>query len=582
MRVKPGTLAKRAVHQYRRRDILAYVSLRLYLKNQSALRDRWPQEIASELVLDQNQPSYNHILYFKEMEENGCCKFRDFYVPGPNEILAETALLAECANTPRVFQPPKEVFSYRLSSRTETQGVYKHYFYGFNDRNRTIMRACRRQRDAVVLYTDIKKFYPSVKIDLAQKVWSEACDDGNLSERNRKLGMKLLDNYEQTNSNDPALLIGPMFSHLIGNLVLRDIDSKMAAAAPGRYFRYVDDFVFVAPREEAYELEENLKSMLNELNLELHSKDKKMEVCVSEWLKGQQEGQHFFNDENSQVSWKNFIGGLKLLMLVRPERRDVMESRLRDAGIRIRPLDYSKVIQDRDYSSRIRSLYANGWLKRIIPGLSQDRIISKGLQLRSRYMEEFDKTLTQLSGSDSGTFGRKMSISRLRFLLSRLGYLAAPDKLHTIADAIDDINEVAIFAAIFRALANRDVSDLLKFGSNAAQSVAQPLKMDPAPVGCSIPGLEKEVAQAYAILQLNQIPLEGHNGLPESPMLTFCQGGNGLTELFESSDMYFRELACLHGLDEPDVLRRTLETAFDPDDGMASDMIDIMHMSYWT
>ena len=582
MRVKPGTLAKRAVHQYRRRDILAYVSLRLYLKNQSALRDRWPQEIASELVLDQNQPSYNHILYFKEMEENGCCKFRDFYVPGPNEILAETALLAECANTPRVFQPPKEVFSYRLSSRTETQGVYKHYFYGFNDRNRTIMRACRRQRDALVLYTDIKKFYPSVKIDLAKKVWSEACDDGNLSERNRKLGMKLLDNYEQTNSNDPALLIGPMFSHLIGNLVLRDIDSKMAAAAPGRYFRYVDDFVFVAPREEAYELEENLKSMLNELNLELHSKDKKMEVCVSEWLKGQQEGQHFFNDENSQVSWKNFIGGLKLFMLFHPERRDVMESRLRDAGIRIRPLDYSKVIQDRDYSSLIRSLTAKGWLKKIISDLSQDRIISKGLQLRSRYMEEFDRTLTQLPGSDSDSFGRKMSISRLRFLLSRLGYLAAPDKLHTIADAIDDINEVAIFAAIFRALANRDVSELLKFGSNAAQSVAQPLKMDPAPVGCSIPGLEKEVAQAYAILQLNQIPLEGHNGLPESPMLTFCQGGNGLTELFESSDMYFRELACLHGLDEPDVLRRTLETAFDPDDGMASDMIDIMHMSYWT
>ena len=460
--------------------------------------------------------------------------------------------------------------------------MYKHYFYGFNDRNRTIMRACRRQRDALVLYTDIKKFYPSVKIDLAKKVWSEACDDGNLSERNRKLGMKLLDNYEQTNSNDPALLIGPMFSHLIGNLVLRDIDSKMAAAAPGRYFRYVDDFVFVAPREEAYELEENLKSMLNELNLELHSKDKKMEVCVSEWLKGQQEGQHFFNDENSQVSWKNFIGGLKLFMLFHPERRDVMESRLRDAGIRIRPLDYSKVIQDRDYSSLIRSLTAKGWLKKIISDLSQDRIISKGLQLRSRYMEEFDRTLTQLPGSDSDSFGRKMSISRLRFLLSRLGYLAAPDKLHTIADAIDDINEVAIFAAIFRALANRDVSELLKFGSNAAQSVAQPLKMDPAPVGCSIPGLEKEVAQAYAILQLNQIPLEGHNGLPESPMLTFCQGGNGLTELFESSDMYFRELACLHGLDEPDVLRRTLETAFDPDDGMASDMIDIMHMSYWT
>ena len=61
------------------------------------------------------------------------------------------------------------------------------------------------------------------------------------------------------------------------------------------------------------------------------------------------------------------------------------------------------------------------------------------------------------------------------------------------------------------AMATRDVSELLKFGPKAAQAVAQPLKMDPNPVRCSVPNLTKEAseayAQAYAILQLNRVML---------------------------------------------------------------------------
>ena len=86
MNVKPETLAKRAAFQYRRRDILAYASLRLYLKNECALRNRWAKEIACELVLNQSQPSYNHVLQFKQFDENRRPEFRDLYMPGPNEI----------------------------------------------------------------------------------------------------------------------------------------------------------------------------------------------------------------------------------------------------------------------------------------------------------------------------------------------------------------------------------------------------------------------------------------------------------------------------------------------------------------
>lgn len=583
MKMKPEILARRAVHQYRHRDILAYASLRLYLRNQCALRDRWAHETASELVLDQNQPSYNHILNFKHMGQRGCCEFRDLYIPGPNEILAETALLAVCADIPAVcadipavFQPSPGVYSYKLSSGTQTQGVYQYYFYGFHNRHQDIMKACKQQPDAVVIYTDIRKFYPSVTIDLAKNVWGKACNNGKLSDRYRMLGMKLLENYEHiTRDNNAGLLIGPMFSHLIGNLILRDIDLKMTKAAPGRYFRYVDDFVFVAPKEKAYELEKNLKIMLNEIGLELHS-CKRMEVSASKWL----EYAPIFDDDKSPVSWKTFIGQLKQLMLFQPDSREAMEDKFRDAGIRIRPIDYSAVRQDWDFLSRIRSSFANQWFRLRIPRLSPDRIINEGLQLRCRYMKELDEVLTRVQNSDSDSLERKMSIPRLRFLLSRLGYLATTDELQTIAEAISDVEEVAIFAAIYKAIVEHDVSELLKFGAHAAQKVAQPLKLNSNPVRCSIPNLTKEVSQAYAILLLNGVPLEVSNELPENPMITFCQGGKEVTDLFESSDMYFRELACLHGIDEPDVLRLSLETAFDRDEEMVLDMIDLMPNSY--
>jgi len=574
MSKKPGNFAKRATYQYRGRDILAYASLRLYLKNQCALRDKWVHEIASEIVLNQTQPSYNRICYFKQMDKEGSCEFRDLYVPGPNEILAETALLGECAKHSEVFQPPSSVYSYRLSSGNETKGVYKYYFYGFHERHRAIAEACREHSDTLVTYTDIKRFYPSVTIGRARNVWNSACDDANLSNRNREIGLRLLESYERTTIESGAgLPIGPMFSHLIGNLVLRDIDIKMAEIAPGRYFRYVDDFVFVATKEETSELEEDLKCMLNEKELELHP-GKKMPVASESWLSAA----NVFESDISPVSWKTFIGKLKQLMLFKPDLRSEMERKFIDEEIRVKPTDYSDVRQDYHFLNRMRTLFESGWFRLKMFNLTPDRVLHEGLQLRSRYMKMLFETLEYMDGADP--IGQKMSISRLRYLLSRLAYLATPEQLLTISSSIDEFDEVAIFAAVLRALANRDVSDLLKFGSVATQSIASSLKMDSRPVRCSISSITEAASQAYAILLLYGVPLEVSGDPLESKMVTFCKGGRGVSELFESADTYFRELACLHGLDEPEVLRWSLATAFDRDEEMASEMMGILDMSY--
>lgn len=105
--------------------------------------------------------------------------------------------------------------------------------------------------------------------------------------------------------------------------------------------------------------------------------------------------------------------------------------------------------------------------------------------------------------------------------------------------------------------------------------------MESSPVRCSLQEFTEVQTQAYAILLLNGVPLESQNGIPETSMLTFCRGGTEIANLLEDQDTYFRELACLHGTDEPDVLRTCLETAFDPDEEMASDIMDVLNPGYY-
>ena len=77
--------------------------------------------------------------------------------------------------------------------------------------------------------------------------------------------------------------------------------------------------------------------------------------------------------------------------------------------------------------------------------------------------------------------------------------------------------------------------------------VAQPLRAASEPVYCSFPNCEKEILQAYAILKLNGVPLRETSTPACDDMTVFCSGGKKVAELRQSPDLYFRELACLHG-----------------------------------
>lgn len=161
--------AIRAINQYRRRDILPYIGLRYYLENISARRDRWAHDVAIHLVRNRTQSTYYEVNHFKDVDKDGKVQHRKMHLPGPNEAMAEAALMDMCSQHPDQFQSLECVFSYKLSSGNQSEGIFEPYFNGFKERHIAVARACKENDNFIVRYLDIKRFYPNISIEIAKK-----------------------------------------------------------------------------------------------------------------------------------------------------------------------------------------------------------------------------------------------------------------------------------------------------------------------------------------------------------------------------------------------------------------------------
>ncbi len=574
MNTSPGVLAARAVHSYRRRDIFAYVSLRQYLRNSAALNDQWSYEVATEQVTDRREPIFNVVDSFKEVvEKTGQPHFRTLHVPGPTEIMCETALLAACAEAGGWFDRHPNVFSYILAKGSEASGVFLPYYDGFQARHAAIAAACRTQPDAVVVYTDITRFYPSISIELALRVWRNACNQSGLAAKYAALGVKLIEDarsYQGKEEGKVGILTGPMISHLLGNLVLREIDEGMAQELPGGYFRYVDDIAIVAPPSRALEVEQRLKANLERLDLHLNHK-KRLETAACKWLESAGDF-----DEPSGISWMTFVADMKRLLLFDPDAIYPLNEAFRQNGVRINPPDYGEVAQEREFLDRLKDLIGRRWFRRSARIRSQvDWVTAQCAVLRRAFLKELQELLTVFGRLQD--YERKRKLYRLKFLVARMLCLGSREELREISDGISGILEMAMASAVYDAVITRDVTQLLRYGPTAAQAAAQALRAEGDSVVCqSLDWDEQRSVQACAVFQLNGLMVESETPIPEADALRFSNWREESFRLFLARDPYFRELGCVHGMDNPDANRWAIATAFDRDDDLVFDIQETM------
>lgn len=577
--MRPETLPIKAINQYRKRDILAYLGLRYYLENQCTLSDIWGDNVAIHLLKTRTIPAYFQSYHYKDMNEDGSVFHRNIYIPGPNEIMAETALLNECSDKSS-FQVQPCVYSYHFTERNSKDGIFRSYFPGYQERHQSIAKSCKELNNSVVRYTDIEKFYPTISKELALNTWNSACDASNLSTKYRELGICILEGHLNAclnYGNGLSILTGPMFSHLIANLVLKKVDSILFATTKGRYWRYVDDIVLVGEQENVKKSHNELSQILNDMGFELHKGDKDFEIDSQTWLKGEND----FNDDSSKL-WMNLIGNIKRFLVVNPEQKILLNRAFSNEGINIPLLDYSNAVKEATYLEKLSDMVSrNHWLRKIMRSYTVGELLKEAINCREYYLNKIKYLLSNTSPAIKG-YDRKRLIPKLRFYASRLMYLATPEGLSNINSAIKPYPELRLLNIAIESVLSRDITKILQFGSNAIQTAAQILRITNEPVVCTLSSFNPVQLQGLAILRLNGINIKFTDCLEEQTkadeLNQFALGINMLN-LMKSDNPFIKEIASLRGVDndfEPSYL---VDYAFDRDESLALDIINQLQKS---
>jgi len=556
-------LALRALNETRRVDLFSYLSLRYTLTSTISFKNVWAQQIAPEIVRRRPGQTFLESKQFKQRDKSGDFEFRELLRPGGPEILAEVALLEACAKAGGLFSPPETVYSYNFPKSNSIVGAYLPYFDLFSARQNDIGQACRKKPGQWVLYADIRKFYPSVKYAKAAKAWQKACEKSSLASDWKAFGSLLL---KRQFSLKKGMLVGPLFSHLIGNLILREVDAKMGKAFPGRYFRYVDDFAVVVSARKKKETLSRLRAALKPLGLKLHPQK-------LHWIQAKQWEEHapyqtdeYDNEYIGDEKWMRFIDHLKCFLMANPQVLEKIRTTFLAAELRVPLPRYTGDAMSKSYGNRfnerLKSVDFVVRLKQINP----KELLGEGLSLRRHYEEEFQSVWVAYC-STKGLI-RRWKLSKVRYLLGRIFLIGSIDKVRKIYQLIRKESEVAEYAAMFEALVKRNADALLPFGWKVAASAGQVLAAASISISSKSKGWQDEHIEAYATLLLTGAVVDAKipKRLEDDPRIRIVLGHTSADAWAKMPCSFYRELSALIGGKKLEDHQKLLQTPADPDE----------------
>jgi hypothetical protein len=567
-------LALRALNEYRRVSPFTYLALRYTLLSAAARTDRWAKELAPEILVRRDGPAYLPCRQYKHIKEGGAFEYRNLHFPCANEALAEAALLARCAEAGGPFAPVEDVFSYHLATGSSGEGIFKAYFKLFSARQRAIGEACHQSPDDIVLYADIKSFYPSVPHSRATLAWLRACRIAGIESKWRMLGLRLMEEQramlkvDGKRASHRGLLVGPMFSHVLGNLVLLDFDVKMRAKYPERYFRYVDDIALVIPKEEKDAALNFIRERLKIIGLSIN-REKICHLNAREWKAA---APHQTTDYDGEIhrtddeGWMRFIDQVKCFLIANHQHASGLARTLRDAEIRISIPQYASFVQNADYVDRFsRRLLSKNFHKKL-EDISIDSIVKEAKTLGILYRKEFNQAWQEFKLADS--MKRKWLLSRIRYVLGRLVLVAPEHQLGILANELEANEALAEYTAIFRALEARDVSDLLLFSGKINAGAGQALATMQRPVKCAPRRWSREAIEGYVTLLLLGVNLEAEppNSVRRQSLVRFAGGVHERHDWLKASNGYLQELLALSGECSMQRHRSVFQEPVDPDE----------------
>jgi len=553
--LKTNLIATKAVNQYLTRDVFAYLGLRYYLANTAACTDDWAQTVAIEQLLLSSNADYLTVKHFKSASPKEIVT-RPVLLPEPNEALAEAALLTECARQKEEWELGTHVYSYRMAEPSDPSGMFRYYSSGYAERGAAIQSACDGNPSAVVHFADIQSFYPSVQLEHATEAWKLNASRCRVPTRLIDTGLKILDGYRRAGHS--TLPVGPMFVHLLANLVLRSVDERMMSISDVRYIRYVDDVALVGDQSSVLKAREMLQASLSELGLSLHddTSPKHITVKADEWTNTSK----YFKDPDHEVSWMTFVRDIKRFVALWPERSDELKQRLLENSLHVPLARYVAQSTERSYRERLSRLLKFRWISRLASDITPESISRDGIILRNHYEQESDKLLGAIR--DTHGYKRGVAITRLRYRLSKLVSIGNRSFINERTKVVGAIPELGFHAEVMRAVSSGQIGRILEMGTNTAQSVAQVFVSSGEVVKSSLTRFREEHDQALAVFALNgvQVTERSKPVRDDFSILKFASNGVDVS-LMRGDSSFIKQIACLHGLG-PSRHKETMQTTF--------------------
>jgi hypothetical protein len=380
--------------------------------------------------------------------------YRDCLAPSPLTAIAESLVLALLAANPAFAVSPR-VYSYRWPRSSRSGASYEFFAEGYKQRNAEIATALGKPNQIAVV-TDIKSFYPSARKEQVEVALKSLLD--NSDGQFRPVGDAILGFYSQLLiAGGNGIPIGPESSHVLGHLILQDVDKELTSKYGERYFRYVDDMVVVCHEDEEGNVRRDIQRCIEQHGFSLNT-EKTVVINGSEWHHNLLRA-----DVSDEDSFRSFSSDLTVYLAFHPNRADSLKKMLAEGGLSIpvgRLLALSSYSRFRYFLGRRKARSGLSHAFGLVFS-TNEHFLQRGLRLKGMYESSLAALIDEPAETSPNL--RRWQVQRARRVMNSLFYLRGFSEWNIHRSAFEVLPELVEQRALAEALSSGVVNPILPF-----------------------------------------------------------------------------------------------------------------------
>jgi hypothetical protein len=461
------TLLVRALNATRQSYFPTYVGLRILGSQLLQQENNFLERLLSRRLAAGERWRYQRFDMYKgsAATKNGLeHEYRSCLAPSPITSLAEAAILRQLAAIP-AFSPASRAYSYQWPS-TRTAGVsYRYFVEGYKERNRDVATALEAPGSIAVI-TDIQSFYPSAMKEQAHHALHElfkasTTDDRIYEDSITSFFGQLLD------ASVKGIPVGPATSHVLGHLVLRDVDAELTSAYGNNYFRYVDDIVVVCAASQEQQVKSCISQSLRRNGFNLND-EKTTTADAYAWSHSMVQ-----DDVQQDENFRNFTQDLVVYLALHPDRAEDLKSMFSASGFSIsveRLKALSAYPRFQYFLTRRKSQQGlkhalNIWLSK------NSDFLEKAVRIKKTYEELLSALINNKTAPIANH--KRWQVQRVRRIVNSLFYLRNFGEWSGRQGVFEAFPELVEQAALAESLVSGTVNPILPFYGRGPAAFAE-------------------------------------------------------------------------------------------------------------